>query len=290
MLGDIAMVRHIARIVAITFLILVCMLFPFLPGRYDVLAVALSTMAQLIGTAGLLVVPIGVLWLFYEWRRLAAPRQTDTDFGYQFAIASIIASLLVAVVIAIGAVDDVGFSLGLVVLALWTLGAAKLLPKLKRLKNGEERAFNPAPLYLICIPIAAFLCWLTLIPIAIEWSRNHAIEKSAQLVSEIERYHNARGRYPASLAAQTSDYSPSIIGIEQYYYAPNGDDYNLYFVQPTSVFGTREIVIYNPRDEHLLPGHDSDILRWTPEQLRERRGHYAEYETSTSHWKYFWFD
>jgi hypothetical protein len=73
-LGIIAvMVRHSARMIAATLLIAACMFLPFLPGEYDGLAVTLSTMSQLFGMTGLLLVPLGAIWLGYELR-MRAPK------------------------------------------------------------------------------------------------------------------------------------------------------------------------------------------------------------------------
>ncbi len=63
------MIAHLARIGALTILSIVCMFLPFLPGNYDGLAVTLSFMAQLLGIVGLLLVPIGALWLIDEVTR-----------------------------------------------------------------------------------------------------------------------------------------------------------------------------------------------------------------------------
>jgi hypothetical protein len=60
------MTLHFIRIIAIAVLIAICMLLPYIPGDYDSLAVTLSTMAQLLGIAGMLLVPIETLWLIYE--------------------------------------------------------------------------------------------------------------------------------------------------------------------------------------------------------------------------------
>ena len=54
--------------------------------------------------------------------------------------------------------------------------------------------------------------------------------------------------------------------------------------------GTREIVMYNPLDQHALPSHDTDILRWTPEELAARPGHLELRDAPNPHWKVFWFD
>ena len=125
------MVLHLVRMGAITALISACTFLPFLPGPYDGLAVTLSGMAQLLGVVGLIFVPIGALWLIYEYRK-------RKDKGYYFAIASIIASSFVAAIVSIVAFANIGFSLGIIVLAFWAYGVSRIVPKLKLLKNAER--------------------------------------------------------------------------------------------------------------------------------------------------------
>src|SRR5262245_58479051 len=60
------MIKYHALMFAALLLIVGCMFYPFLPGNYDGLAVTLSVMAQLFGMAGLLLVPLGAVWLVYE--------------------------------------------------------------------------------------------------------------------------------------------------------------------------------------------------------------------------------
>jgi len=286
------MIRHIARMAAITLSALVCMFYPFFPGRHDGLAVALSSLAQLLAIAGLLMVPIGVLWLICELRkRTARPRPLSSkDKGYFFAIAVLAASSVVAAVGALVASVTMGFSLGIGVLILWAHCTLRSLPRLRLLKNSDAGVFNPAPLYLIIIPSVLGLVRFTLIKPAVEFSRHRAIMASSDLLNDIEAYHAANGRYPLSLASVNRDYDPSVIGIEQYHYEPGGNVYNVYFEQLTFVLASREIVMYNKLDEHTMASHDGDILLWTPEQLRSRRGYYAVQDASRPHWKYFWFD
>ncbi len=121
-------------------------------------------------------------------------------------------------------------------------------------------------------------------------SRNRAIRNSVELIAEIEAYRTERGHYPLSLAALHKDYEPGVIGVEHYHYEPRGSAYSVFFEQPAGPLGTREIVMYNKLDEHALPSHDTDILRWSPEELAARPGHYAIHDASSPHWKYFWFD
>ena len=268
---------------AITLLILACIFLPFLPGSYDGLAVTLSGMAQLFGMGGLILVPIGLAWLICEHRK-------QKGKGYYFAAASVVALSIIAVIACVGVIDNIGFSLVIIVLALWAYCVSRIVPKLKLLKYAESGTFNPAPLYLVFIPIAVFVFQLILVDPAIEFSRNYAIAQSAELIDNIEEYRIANGHYPKSLLAEHQDYEPSVIGIKQYYYEPNGEAYNLFFEQFTNRFGTREFVMYNKLDEHTMIAHDSDILEWTPEELRERRGWYAVHDALHTHWKYFWLD
>ena len=125
---------------------------------------------------------------------------------------------------------------------------------------------------------------------ATEFSRSRAIRNSAPLIAALERYHAAHGRYPLSLLALWQDYGPSMIGIREYRYEPSGDAYNLAFEQFSFRLGTREIVMYNPRDQHVMTSHALDLLQTTPEELERRRGYYAVHDAPHPHWKYFWFD
>jgi len=276
---------HILSMAAITALLSVLAFLPFLPGPYDGLAVPVSGMAQFLGICGLLLVPIGAIWLICELKRRTGKR-------CHFAVASVAVLLVFAVVITISAINSVGYSLGAGLIALWAFVLSRVLPKLRLLKSAEALAFHPAPLYLVVVPVVTFLIQITLMARAAEFGRNRAIENSAPLVQEIEEYRRANGHYPRSLAGLWQDYRPSVIGIGQFHYVPSGDAYSVYFEQPPSFLhlATQEIVMYNPQDEHSLVSHDSDILRWTPEQIRARPGWYAVRDTSRPHWKRLFFD
>ncbi|HEV2665872.1 MAG TPA: hypothetical protein VG324_13225, partial [Blastocatellia bacterium] len=57
------MMIHLLRIIAVTALLILCTVLPFLPGRYDSLAVPLSLASQIFGKVGLLLAPVGALWV-----------------------------------------------------------------------------------------------------------------------------------------------------------------------------------------------------------------------------------
>jgi len=199
---------------------------------------------------------------------------------------------IVAVAALLGAFMSSGLSFGLLTLTLLCYIGSRLAPKLKLLKKTETENFNPAPLYLVFIPGIVLVSQLMLAPHATNFSRNRAIAQSAELIGDIEAYHAAYGRYPNSLLALHKDYKPSVVGIEQFHYAPNGQAYNLFFEQPTFVtdLGIREIVMYNRLNEHVMVSHAAWILAGAPEELEARQGWHSSHDASIPHWKLFWFD
>jgi hypothetical protein len=290
------------RLAAITILAVACMFYPFLPGRYDRLAVTLSVMAQLLGVAGLLLVPIGAVWLIYELLKRRAHRSAQsqfvsrTDKTIYFAVVALAASSVVAVVVALGAATQTGLALGAGVLVLWAYAAWQCLRRLWRSPCSAISGLNYTPLYLILVPSILTIVRLAFIETAVEFSRNRAITGSTEFINAIEAYRDRHGHYPRSLAASLSDYDPPIIGVERYHYEPSGRAYNVFFEQFTFPIGMREYVMYNPLDEHSLMVHDQDLLEAAPEQIdAERAFHVAHHAhavpaPASSHWKFFWFD
>jgi len=285
--------RHVLFVCAGTLLIIVCMVGPFLPGGYDSLALTLSVMAQMIAVVGLLLVPIGVAWLVHDGRRrrgAAAGIGPVKDRGYGFALTSIGVATMVALLMSVAAFADVGPSLGFAVLALWAYAVARFHAAARAARQAPARPFSAAPLYLVVLPIAAAVVRFALFGALADFSRNRAIDNSAPLIADIERYHDANGRYPPSMAALWADYKPGVIGVPHYRYEPSGDVYNVFFEHPSDIFGTHEIVMYNKRDEHLFFSHDSDRVAVPPRPLRGGGGFYAVTDAGRPRWKRFLFD
>jgi len=162
---------------------------------------------------------------------------------------------------------------------------------IRRRQQPSAASVSPGALALCLgvLPMAVVALQWAIVPPAVEFSRDRAIRNSAQLIADIERYHATNGRYPTSLQGLWPDYKTGIMGIERYRYEPSGETYNVFFEQPALRFGTREIVMYNPRDEQEMTSHTAALLG-TPEQLNRRRGYYASGGTAHPQWKYFWFD
>lgn len=216
----------------------------------------------------------------------------DAEYRFAFAVASLIAGSFVALVLALFAAFVVGNSFGVIVLAFFVVIAARQVPKLKKAKHHADVGFNFLPLYLISLPALVFVFQLALAHPLTKQSRDRAIANANEFIGEIEAYHRQHGIYPVSLQAQNKDYEPGVTGIEKYLYEPHGQGYNLAFEQPRFLFdrfGTREWVVYNPRDEHAMDSHVAWRLH-SSGAVRSSQGWYASGNTEHRHWMYFLFD
>jgi hypothetical protein len=271
---------HLALVVCIAILLVLCMVYPFLPGGYDRLAVPLATMTQVFGVVGLALVPGGLLWFIM-------PR-----YGFALSVLTTAVGTCVALVLALFATLSVGNAFGVLTLAVWVYVLVRLIPRLKRLRTAADRGLHPAPLYLVSLPVLALAAQLALAGPVARWSRNRAIANAGEFIADIEQYHAGHGRYPVSLQAQNRDYYPDVVGVDRYLYMPRGDSYNLSFEQPRFLldrFGTREWVVYNPHGEHRVYSHTAWLL--PPPDLGEAsQGWYASGETGHASWMYFLFD
>jgi hypothetical protein len=279
------MSKHLFGIVAAIVLVLFCTFLPFLPGRYDPLAVPLSAMAQGGALVGLVLVPFGLLWI------LADRSQRLTKSRPVFRALALIASALVWIAVFFAGLTMSGYTLGVVVLVMWFIVFNVLYIWFRR-SGRDAQARSALPFYFVIVPVVVVLLQFAFLQRAVEFSRNRAIENSAPLIGAIEDYRVANGRYPTSIHAVWPDFLPYVVGIEQYYYEPHGESYNLFFEQFAYSFGTQEFVMYNPRDEHVMTSHAMDLLEFTPAQLaiERTRGHHARNDAPQPHWKYFWFD
>lgn len=146
---------------------------------------------------------------------------------------------------------------------------------------------RPAMLLGACA--LALMLKFAAMPPYVHWSRNRAMDHAAAMIADIERYRARQGEYPVSLQSVWNDYDDGF-AIPRYHYEPSGDSYNLYFEQPSNVFGTREFVVYNPTGTQQFTSHDSDLLRYSGAALEVRRGYYAARDASRPNWRRFLFD
>jgi FtsH-binding integral membrane protein len=148
------------------------MFLPFIPGDYDGSAGTLSFMAQLLAFSGLLLVPIGLLWLIHEStkRRKTEGKHTDKNITYQYAISALIASCIVAIIVSLGAFFNNNLLLGIITMAFYTCIVLNIIPKMRQIKSSENMDFNPTPFYLIIIPVIVALVRFMFIAPATEYT------------------------------------------------------------------------------------------------------------------------
>jgi hypothetical protein len=272
-------IAHGIGMVATIAIAIFCTLLPFLPGGYDPLAVPLSAMAQTFGKVSLLLVPVGIVWLVSRHsNRLARKQRT-------FAIVALAVGSVVSLIVALAALVHSGFVLGSAVVGVWAGAIWVLSHRLTTVASATA-----APHYLIVVPLAVAIIQFAVDDPITEFSRGRAIRNSTGLIADLERYRDTYGQYPISMVALWNDYRPAVMGIKEFRYERYGDAYNVLFEPFTFRIGTREIVMYNPRDEHGVMSHDSDLLHHGPEQWQVRGGYYAVHDAPHPHWKYFWFD
>jgi hypothetical protein len=285
-------IKHFAAIIGIIVLILLAILYPFCPGRYDPLAVPISTAVQVYCAVGLLLVPIAALWLVSDlvlWsRKRSAPR-----LGFTFAMVSLFIGTTAAIASSLAVMFGISLPLGIAGVVLWGFVVIRCVPGLQRMRTEMSSRIHPAPVSMLAILLGVLLVQFAFAIPMTESSRNRAIARSREFVDQIETYRNRYGRYPVSLAAMWKDYDPGVVGIEKYHYAPFGDAYNLFFEQPKLLLdniGTREWVVYNPMDDQRMYSHAAWFLLLTPEELERSQGWYAVHDAQVPHWKSFWFD
>ncbi len=277
--SDIA--KNISIILGITLILSLCIVYPFLPGEYDALAMPISIMVQSFGAIGLLLSIVGLLWL-------AIPKN-----HFVFAIIFLYLSTFIILILAFFAFLSAAKSLGFVLLLVWAVVFLYLKTKLSQLKSASQIKFKFLPFYLILLPIFILIIQLVLAKPLTQWSRNKAIANANEYINHLKDFHKKYGHYPQSIQAMHKDYVPQIAGIEKYHYLQYGDSYNISFEQPRFLFdviGTREWVVYNPKDEHRAYSHTSWFLLLSPEQLEQSQGWYASGNTEHSQWKCFLFD
>jgi hypothetical protein len=154
----------------------------------------------------------------------------------------------------------------------------------------EHAVTNQVPIYLLCVPLILVTFRITVLPRAAEWSRERAIEHSSPLIAEIESFRQRRGQYPVSLQSLNRDVPTGVVGIERFHYEPNGEAYSLFFVRPHIQLDAKEVVMFNPRDEHRFTSHELDILQYDDEQLDLRRGDRRRRRLTHPHWISILFD
>lgn len=283
------------RILAVCALILILLFLPYCPGEYDHLAVMVSSIIQVAAFVSAPLVPVGLLWFLHD-RARRKKEQSGPGKTAGLAVAALVASGVAVGGASFAALGGIGSFRGSLLMGILLpvifvcVTVFVVIPRIRKLKrfDGPKPAF--APCYLVLIPLIVLLIRGVFIGPAVQYSTDRAIAQCAVLIEDLEGYYAEHGRYPISLQGLWKDYSPGVMGIEKFYYEPGEKSYNLFFEQLPADLFAREIVLYNPQDEHVIRSHPSFIFSLAAEEFERYRGYFAAYDLSQRHWKSFLFD
>jgi hypothetical protein len=176
---------------------------------------------------------------------------------------------------------------------LIALGLTLTIKEIKNLKNPGGK-FNPVPIYLITIPLIAFLARVYLVGPVSDYSRSFAIKRSEVLIGSIEEYKNREGQYPESIRELETRYktkipNPFIMGILDFRYNKINDHYSISFSQWLEWGSLEEIVLYDKDNlrNNLTGGYAKYDYGF---DLCRVQGAFAVRDTKYDNWQYYLVD
>jgi hypothetical protein len=277
-------VTQLVRVCLIVTAVIAATYLPFVAGGYDPLAGPLSAMAWGLGRAGLLLVPVGGLWLWSSARRASDTR--PPAWLRWITTGTFVLISLVMILLAFASSGGL-FAVGTAAIA--GVLNIRLVRRLRAAQPGLPQQRMAASILMVA-PAVVFAVQTMLVDPISTHARNRVIANGAPLIAEIERYRERHGAYPMSLFSIYGDYKPSILGVERYHYEPFGDAYNVIFEEPSLGFGTRRFVVYNPREKQRVTVHEQDRLLLDEAGLEsDNAGYTVVRPLPQPHWKAFLF-
>jgi hypothetical protein len=188
---------------------------------------------------------------------------------------------------------SLGIASGITAFIIVTIGLLWMIRQIGNLKHADATRFNSAPVYLLTIPVIAFITHMFIREPASGFSREFAIERSEKLISAIEDYKQKTGQYPASLEELKSPSSkkmlkPLIMGIDKFRYNKINDRYSISFSQWPDL-GLEEIVLYDK--DNLKNNLSGQFAKYDYKfDLWRIKGAFAHYDTRHTNWRYYHVD
>lgn len=187
----------------------------------------------------------------------------------------------------------IGIIPGILGLLLLPAGLTWAIKQTRKLKEPGERKFSRVSLYLLTIPLIAFLTTTFIIKPASNFSRSFAIKRSGAIIASIEEHKKRTGEYPGSIRdlypnAIKKIPKPFIMGIGDFRYNKIDNYYSLSFSQ-TPLLGLEEIVLYDKNNlKDNLTGafakYDYSVDLWRV------KGAFASHDTRYDNWRYYLCD
>lgn len=281
-------------VILINLLVIVVILSPFLPGPPNQLVHGLSILGQSAGFFGLLLIPIGVIWLILENGMLKKTQDINVIVRTRYCIglvSTIVMALICLILASLCAQNPVA---GIAAVIPAGFIVYKSFTGLRKITSQSIPHFLSMPFYLLTIPVIAFITRIYLIEPVSRMSREYAMERSEILINSIEEYKNSEGRYPESLAdLGGSDFdkatNPFVMGIQTFRYNHINNRYSLSFSQWLHLGSTEEIVLYDKDNlrsslsgQYAMYDYKFDLCRI--------KGAYEKQELGVENWQSYLID
>ncbi len=248
---------------------------PFLPGPGNDLSHGISQFAHATGYIGLPFVPFGLLWLIVEMRNGHGQQLNRWTNGYYpawLALSPVFFFLPFQITKTL--LDGQTFNLPPFIMLIFV--ASFCIYCIRKLKNKTRYQFNPAPLYIVLIPVVALVSSRFLVEKAAEVTREKAIANTEPLIAAIEKYKMDNGEYPENLASLKGKYiqeipQVNIMGMRPYQYERWNSSFQLSFERLWH-WNATEVVVYNNVGQKGI------------------KSNYKNYTTAHSNWWYYLAD
>jgi hypothetical protein len=239
-------------------LVAVASLAPFLPGSSNNFSHGISQFAQTTGYIGWPFVPFGLVWLVIEMRNKNGQQLNRWTNGYYPSWLVLIPVFLFLPLQIIRALLE-GRTFDLWPLAIILSVVAFIIYRIQKLKKKTDYKFNPAPMYIVLIPVIALLTSKFALEKAAAFNRDKAIVKARPLIAAIEEYKTEHGKYPERLEELEGKYIPEIprlnaMNIRPYHYEKRNGSFQLSFEQLWHWSAT-EVVVYNTSGQKGIKGN-----------------------------------
>lgn len=244
---------------------------------------------------GLLLVLSGFILVLRQIRKWKDNNERITDHGAEAILAAAATSCITFMFLfsTLAVFVLTGIIPGLLALLLLAIGLFWVIGQIKKMKEVKERKFNRLPLYLLTMPLVAFLAFMFLMKPASDFSRSYAIKRGEALIASIEDHKKKTGQFPESIEelyfpSSKKIPTPFIMGTGDFRYNKINDDYSLSFSQWLKLGSLEEIVLYDKNEiiksRDALPPYNYGL------DLHRAKGAFAIYNTRHNNWRYYHVD
>jgi len=267
--------RNWLVLLLLVLLVAVASVAPFLPGSSNNFAHGISQFAQVLGYIGLPFVPFGLVWLIIEMRNKNGQRLNRWTNGYYPSWLALI-PVFVFLPLQITRTILSGQTLGIMPFPIIISVMAFFIYRIQKLKKKTDYKFNPAPLYIVLIPVIAILTSKFAVEKIAALTREKTIVRTQPLIAAIERYKTENGEYPENLESLKGKYiqeipTPNLMGMRAYQYEKHNSSFQLSFERLWYWYAT-EVVVYNTLGQKGI------------------KGNYGNYPTNHTNWWYYLAD